>query len=90
MYEKLKQIQALKYKDRKALNEVMSANRRAIGNLLLGNGRLREARDCYRRALFTDPSIASLGKYVLSFLPAKTNLRIIEKNFGLKVKRSKN
>ncbi len=70
MYEKLGQIKTLSRRERKALNEVMSANRRAIGNLLLKNGNVKEARECYRRALLIHPSIRSLGKYLLS-LPAK-------------------
>jgi glycosyltransferase involved in cell wall biosynthesis len=70
MYEKLKRTRTLTRPERKALNEVMSANRRAIGNLLLKGGKVKEARECYRRALFIHPSIRSLGKYLLS-LPQK-------------------
>jgi glycosyltransferase involved in cell wall biosynthesis len=70
MYAKLKRIKTLTRREHKALNEVMSANRRAIGNLLLKNGKVKEARECYRRALFIHPSIRSLGKYLLS-LPVK-------------------
>ncbi len=69
IYEKLGQIKTLSRRERRALNEVMSANRRAIGNLLLQDGKLKEARECYRRALFIHPSMRSLGKYLLS-LPA--------------------
>jgi glycosyltransferase involved in cell wall biosynthesis len=69
IYVKLARIQTLKYTERKALNRVMSANRRAIGNLLLMNGRRKEARDCYKRALFMHPSMRSLGKFVLGFAP---------------------
>jgi glycosyltransferase involved in cell wall biosynthesis len=68
IYEKLRQIDTLNRKERKALNEIMSANRRAMGNLLLENGMTKEARDCYKRALFIDPSIVSLGKYILSLM----------------------
>jgi len=84
VFEKLKRIETLKYKERKAVNELLSANRRTIGNLLLKKGNIKGARDCYKRALLIDPSIASLGKYILSFLPAKANLWIIEKNLNLK------
>src|SRR5208337_1819082 len=44
IYEKLAGIEGLKYPERKALNEIMSANRRAMGNLLLKDGRIIEAR----------------------------------------------
>lgn len=86
IYEKLKRIKTLKYKECKTLNGLLSANRRAIGNILLRNGNIKGARVCYKRALFIDPSIASLGKYILSFLPGKTNLWISEKNMCLKAK----
>jgi hypothetical protein len=82
IFEKLKTIRGLKYRERKALNEIMSANRRAIGNLLLKSGRKKEARDCYKLALFMCPSTASLGKYFLSFLGIKANLWIMERNAG--------
>ena len=77
IYQKLKQIKTLKGKERKALNELLSANKRAIGNLLIKEGKLREARNYYERAFFISPSITSLSKYILSFLPAKTNLWIM-------------
>jgi glycosyltransferase involved in cell wall biosynthesis len=68
MYEKLNETKTLKRRERKALNEVMSANRRAIGNLLLDNGQVREAKESYRRAFHMAPSIRSFGKYILSLL----------------------
>jgi glycosyltransferase involved in cell wall biosynthesis len=71
MYEKLKRIKALTRREHNTLNKVMSANRRAIGNLLMKNGQVKEAREFYRRALFIHPSMRSLGKYVLS-LPVKS------------------
>jgi glycosyltransferase involved in cell wall biosynthesis len=69
IYENLKLIQTLNYRERKALNRVISANKRAIGNLLLQAGNKKGARDCYKRALCIDPSIRSIGKYILSCLP---------------------
>jgi glycosyltransferase involved in cell wall biosynthesis len=68
IYQKLKLTQTLHYRDRKALNRVMSANRRAIGNLVLETGNTKGARDSYKRALLIDLSIRSLGKYILSYL----------------------
>lgn len=74
IYQKLKLIETLNYKERKTLNRVMSANRRAIGNLVLQTGDTKGARDCYKRAILIDPSIESIGKYVLSYLPSKASL----------------
>lgn len=89
VYEKLKKIETLGYKDIRALNDLLSANRRGIGNLFLENGEIKEARNSYRRALFYSPSIASLIRYILSFLPAKANLWLTEMNFKLKEKKRK-
>jgi glycosyltransferase involved in cell wall biosynthesis len=74
VYKKLQSIGTLKYKERSTLKNIMSANRRAVGNLLLTNGKIQEARDSYKQALFIHPSIASLGKYILAFCRAKNNL----------------
>jgi glycosyltransferase involved in cell wall biosynthesis len=72
IYKKLKGTNGLKYKERRALDKILSANRRAIGNILQKSGKTREARKYYQRAVFIHPSIASIGKYILSFLPIKT------------------
>ncbi|UOA10201.1 glycosyltransferase [Methylobacter sp. S3L5C] len=79
IYQKLQKIKTLKSMERKALKELLSTNRRAIGNLLIKNGDLAGARESYRYALFMDPSIRSIGKYFLSFLPININLLIINK-----------
>jgi glycosyltransferase involved in cell wall biosynthesis len=76
LYQKLARFETLKPRQRRALNAVMSANRRAMGNLLLREGRITEARDCYKRALSMDHSIRSLGKYVLSLPRAMSRGRI--------------
>jgi glycosyltransferase involved in cell wall biosynthesis len=68
MVEKLRQIETLNREQRQAINEVASANRRAVGNLLRESGRMREARQAYKRAVQLDPSIRSWGRYVLSHL----------------------
>ena len=75
IYENLKLLQNLNYRERKALNRVISANKRAIGNLLLQAGNKRGARACYKRALSIDPSMRSIGKYILSHLPTPARLR---------------
>lgn len=66
IYKKLAKIETLKHNERRALSKVMSANRRAMGNLLLKNGRTNEARECYTRAFLIDPSLRSLARYILS------------------------
>ena len=58
--------------EHKVLNRVMSANKRAIGNLVLQAGNKKGARGYYKQALFIDPSFKSIAKYVLSYLPTKT------------------
>jgi hypothetical protein len=70
VYQKLQLIETLHYRERKALNRVMSDNRRAIGNLVLQTGNIKGARDWYKSALLIDPSIRSVSKFILSyFLP---------------------
>ena len=71
IYQKLKLLPSLRYGERKALNRVMSANERAMGNLVLQTGNKKAARDYYKHALLIDPSIKSIAKYVLSYLPSK-------------------
>jgi len=84
IYEKLKGIETLGHEEIKALNNLISANRRAMGNMFIKDGKIKVARDCYERAFYISPSIASLGKYVLSFLPVKINLLITKENVTLK------
>ncbi|WP_262966593.1 glycosyltransferase family 2 protein [Methylobacter psychrophilus] len=76
IYEKLKKIEILTNKEHKVLNGLLSTNRRSIGNLLLEKGKNSSARNSYKLAFFIDPSILSLGKYVLSLLPQEVNLCI--------------
>lgn len=68
IYEKLERIKSLTGRQRIILQSVMSANRRAMGNLMLKGGRTVGARNCYRRAFSLDHSLKSLGRYVLSWL----------------------
>lgn len=67
IYEKLDRFQNLTASQRRVLRSVMSANRRAMGNLLLKTGQTRAARHAYRRAFSLDHSLKSLGRYVLSW-----------------------
>ncbi len=64
MYEKLLRIKSLARAQRKALNKILSANKRAMGNLLLKDGMKKEARERYRHAVLVHPSFRSLGKYM--------------------------
>jgi glycosyltransferase involved in cell wall biosynthesis len=73
LYQKLARIETLNPKQRRTLIALMSANRRAMGNLLLKNGKITEARDCYKRAFSMDHSVKSLGRYVLSWLRTGSN-----------------
>ncbi len=65
IYEKLQKIEILSVNEHKALSGLLSANRRAIGNYFLEAGKIEEARDSYKRALFIDLSILSIGKYII-------------------------
>ena len=66
MYEKLKRIKTLTRQQHKALDKIISANKRAMGNLLLKSGNGKGARERYHSAVLADPSIRSVGKYILS------------------------
>ena len=72
IYQKLKSVSGLGSTEHKALSRVMSANKRAIGNLVLQAGNKKGARGYYKQALFIDPSVRSIAKYILSYLPTKT------------------
>lgn len=83
IYENLQRIETLTGRERKALSGLMGINRRAIGNLLLKDGNVADARESYKQAFLNDRSIRSLGKYFLSFFPVNINLWIIDKNAKL-------
>lgn len=74
IYEKLRDLDCVNDEDRRTLDRLLSANRRGMGNLYLESGNVKAARVCYRRALLLDASIASLGRYVLSFLPRRIHM----------------
>jgi len=67
MYKKLGAIRTLKHHERIILKKLMSANRRAIGNVHLQNGEIFEARSSYKKALSMDHSLRSFGRYLLSY-----------------------
>jgi hypothetical protein len=73
MYKHLRTASGLTKQEVRALNHVLSGNRRAIGNLLLMNGETDAARDSYKQAFLICPSIASAGRYFFSYLPPEAN-----------------
>jgi glycosyltransferase involved in cell wall biosynthesis len=88
VFENLKRIAELNSNQRKLLNNLLSANKRAMGNLLIEGGKIREARVFYKHAIFDYPSIKSIGKYILSFLPVKLFSRICSKGSLFRVSRN--
>jgi hypothetical protein len=76
IFKKLYKIKSLESRERKVLKKMLGANRRAIGNMLVTDRRFDEARKSYMRAFLFDRSFASMGKFVLSFLPEKLITRL--------------
>ncbi len=68
IHQALYALPQLSFRERAALRSVMSANRRAIGNLLARAGRLAAAREYYWDAVTDYPSLRSLGRWLLSYL----------------------
>jgi glycosyltransferase involved in cell wall biosynthesis len=66
VYHKLQSLDALSQNERRAVKWQRSANYRAIGNLLLDEGKMREARNAYWMSAKIHPSAASIGKFALS------------------------
>jgi glycosyltransferase involved in cell wall biosynthesis len=66
VYEKLLKIETLKRHEHRVLKNIISSNRRAMGNLLLKKGDIKGAREFYKSAIFIDRSIVSFGRYILS------------------------
>lgn len=68
VYLKLEFISTLSRNERRAVKWLRSANYRAIGNLFSAEGKTQEARNAYWTAVKIQPSVPSIGRYVLSFL----------------------
>jgi hypothetical protein len=75
VYRKLDNFSNLERNQRRAVKWLRSTNYRAIGNLLLAEGKTWEARNAYWTALKIQPSASSIGKYLLSFLARPSNSR---------------
>ena len=74
MHDNLRKAQELTANDRRALDRVMSANQRAMGNVRLAAGDEGGALDCYRRALRLSPSFRSLGKLTAFYLRKRVSV----------------
>lgn len=70
VFKKLCALEGLRDKERRVARGILSANKRAIGNLLMDKGDIAGARSYYGQALSLDPSTRSIGKYLLSYLSA--------------------
>jgi len=73
IYEKLRTAGNLSFGQRHALNKLVAANRRGMGNLLWDSGDVKAARKCFRRAFSVYPSMRSLAKMVISCVPRNSS-----------------
>ena len=73
IYHKLESLNGLTWNERRTAKGLRSANFRAIGNLLLSEGKMGEARKAYWTAVKIQPSARSIGKYLLSFFQPSGN-----------------
>ena len=69
VFANLRRDRRLRFAERLALAKISSANQREVGNLLLAQADVRQARAVYKQALITYPSLRSLIKYLVSLLP---------------------
>ncbi len=79
VFTKLRKDESLVHREKKVLDAALSENKRALANLLLRNGRTETARAYYRDALYINPTMKSLTKYLISFLPAAIAIKSIKK-----------
>lgn len=82
--EMLRNSEKLTLLEKKMLLNVLSSKRRALANLLIRVGKKKEAIINYKKAFYTYPSIKSLVKYIVSFLPTKVALLFIRKGKDFK------
>ena len=74
----------IKEQDKAVLKKMISLNMRAIGNFLLEDGKITEARTTFKKALIYSLSIACLTKCLVSLLPLKLSKWINNKYSELK------
>jgi glycosyltransferase involved in cell wall biosynthesis len=84
VYKKILSISILSKEEKLAVKRKLGQNQRALGNLLLRDDQLREARECYRDALRVYPSAKSIMRYLFSFLPKQLALNLIFKGRNVK------
>jgi O-antigen/teichoic acid export membrane protein/glycosyltransferase involved in cell wall biosynthesis len=75
LFRKLESINGLNRSERRTMKWLRSANYRAIGNLFSAEGKIQEARNAYWMAVKIQPSLASVGRYFLSFFGRPSNQR---------------
>jgi glycosyltransferase involved in cell wall biosynthesis len=71
IYKHIRKNPGLSIKERLTVNRILSANQRALGNLVFNMGKLSEARHHYKEAMLICPSIRSVPKYFISLFPGK-------------------
>lgn len=71
IYNNIRKHPEISIKEKSILDKTLSANQRALANLILRNGRLSEARHYYKEAMLIYPSVKSITKYLISLFPAK-------------------
>lgn len=79
LYENLKRVSGLTDHEIKIVNRVLASNKKAIGNLYLRNGDIPEARKCYAEALWLDPSMKSLFKFLTGYVRPLMTLANVKK-----------
>lgn len=80
MYRALVGHAALTSSEKDALVRTWALNTRAIGNLYLQKGDMQNARKCYKEAVVLYPSIGSVVKASLAYLPRKVGLAFISRS----------
>jgi glycosyltransferase involved in cell wall biosynthesis len=84
VFENLRRDRRLRFMERLMLAKVSSANQREIGNLLLAQADVRQARAIYKQALTTYPSLRSLIKYLISLLPSRFAVILVRRDRNLR------
>jgi glycosyltransferase involved in cell wall biosynthesis len=65
--------------EKTAISRPRGAKWRALGNIMAKEGRKLEARRCYRKALSSHPTVRSLAKLIISFLPVVVSHKLVKK-----------
>ena len=84
VYTNLLLSQNLSFRETRTLARILSSNRRAVANLFLKKGEKNNARNIFKKAFYIYPSVRSLTKYFLSYLPSNMALSFVRKNLNIK------